>query len=133
MTHLILLKVERCVNLGDSKRRPNANKTLPNITESKPSTKPKPSTDADEEIDPEFSEFLEIHSNRQKDKSIWDNDGIDGDLSKNIKKKTTENDVASEDDVEDNIAHNPDLSDLEVMYLIIISLIQPHYLIFYFQ
>lgn len=106
--------MERCVNLGDSKRKPKAGTAVSNKAESKPSTNPKPSDDTNKEVDPEFSEFLEIHSNRQKDKSIWDNDGIDGDLSKNVKGTITENDAVSEDDVEDNTAHNSNLTDLEV-------------------
>ena len=113
------------MNLGDNKRRPKGNNSLPYTIESKSNTKPKPSTNTDEEVDPEFLEFLEVHSKRQTDKSIWDNDGIDGDLAKNVKKKTTESDEVSEDNVEDNIKLNADLSDLEVNTTY--SIVQFHY------
>ena len=65
-----------------------------------------------EEVDPEFAEFLEIHSKRQKDKTIWDNDGIDGSAPKPVASEEDEGDD------EEKVAHKKELSDLEVQYFL---------------
>ena len=99
------------MNLGDRKKRPKVSKTLPEATDKKSKKKEK-NTDEKAENDPEFAEFLEIHSNRQKDKSIWDNDGIDGNLSKTVKKDKIEEEAI--EDVEIGEAQDTNLTDLEV-------------------
>merc|ERR1712071_374997 len=106
------IQVERCVNLGDRKKRPKVSKTLPEATDKKSKKKEK-NTDEKAENDPEFAEFLEIHSNRQKDKSIWDNDGIDGNLSKTVKKDKIEEEAI--EDVEIGEAQDTNLTDLEYL------------------
>lgn len=62
-----------------------------------------------EPVDPEFAEFLEVHSKRQEDKGIWDNDGIDGSTPAQADTKSP---VPNE---EDKVAHKKNMSDLEVV------------------
>ena len=102
--------MERCVNLGEIKKHSKATKSLPTSTDN--STSKTFGHEKEEELDPEFAEFVEIHSKGQKDKTIWGNDGIDGDLSK-VTKKVAEN-LTEEEDTVDDTAHNKDLTDLEV-------------------
>ena len=87
-----------------TKDKPIVKFTKEEISKKKPSKTDQKSGDVD---DPEFAEFLEVHSKRQKDKSIWDNDGIDGSTI-----KTTS--APDEEEPATTIAHNKELTDLQV-------------------
>ena len=99
------------MNLGDSVKMKKG-KVVPKpvaVTTTPKKDKSNKKDDIQKPDDPEFAEFLEIHSHKQKD-MIWDNDGIDGSA---IKSSTSKNDDLN-NDLEDKIAHKKDLSDLEV-------------------
>lgn len=90
-----------------SQKQSTSAPALPLQTKSKENKTPKKK----DEIDPEFAEFLEIHSKKQSAKAIWDNDGIDGLAPKSAGESTAPNDVQ-----DDKVAHKKELSDLEVMF-----------------
>ena len=102
------MQVDRCLNLGEVKKYKKEAK--PSITNSQVTEKKSLKTEKkNDNVDPEFAEFLEVHSKRQKDKSIWDNDGIDGSTI-----KITSVTVPDEEEEVNTVAHNKELSDLQV-------------------
>lgn len=101
--------MDRCLNLGEVKKHRKGDKSSAPIEETKEKKYSKKDKTSDN-IDPEFAEFLEVHSKRQKDKSIWDNDGIDGSTVK--AKVATKNE--EEEEQTNTVAHNKELSDLQV-------------------
>lgn len=110
------IQVERCVNLGESTKGKKENKTTEVFPSPVPVKNVKPTKKQDTSNipeDPEFAEFREIHSRGQKDK-IWDNDGIDGSVTKPISTKNG-SDADEEAELTDKIAHKKELSDLEYL------------------
>ena len=108
-----LHQVERCVNLGESAQLKRGKKIPP--PPSLPPKKEKPKDDQNKTQkpeDPEFAEFVEIHSRSNKDK-IWDNDDIDG-YSKPLKPNKSKTEEENQLDLEDKLAHKKEISDLEV-------------------
>ena len=105
------MQVERCLNLGEIKKKHRKEDTFstPIAIEETKKKKPSKADKTSDNVDPEFAEFLQVHSKRQKDKSIWDNDGIDGSTIK--PKNATE---ADEEEQTNTVAHNKELSDLQV-------------------
>lgn len=114
-TLIVFLKVERCVNLGDSAKlkKSHESKQAPPAVAAAETQKSKVKGPKKKEdvTDPEFAEFLEVHSKKQKDKAIWDNDGIDGSALKPVATPSADE---SAEEQGDKVAHKKDLSDLEV-------------------
>ena len=113
------MKVERCVNLGESSKIKKGKKVAEALPDLVPTHQVNPKKQDTNKVpeDPEFAEFREIHSHNQKDK-IWDNDGIDG----TVQKPVSNEDVgeSNEESVMEKIAHKKDLSDLEVCSVTVI-------------
>lgn len=102
----VFLKVQKCVNLGELKRgKKGQAPELPKATLEK---KSEPAS----EVDPEFSEFLKVHSKNQAEKNIWSNDtlGLAVDNRSSIV-PAAENE---EPEGKSKEAHKKELSDLEV-------------------
>lgn len=113
LLNFYLHQVERCVNLGESAHLKRGKKIPP--PPSLPPKKEKPKDDQNKTQkpeDPEFAEFVEIHSKSNKDK-IWDNDDIDG-YSKPLKPNKSKTEEENQLDLEDKLAHKKEISDLEV-------------------
>lgn len=98
------------MTLGESATMKKGHQKIPAIPSFEQETKKDISKKKEKEpVDPEFAEFLEVHSKRQEDKGIWDNDGIDGSAPVQADNKSPE------PTEEDKVAHKKNLSDLEVI------------------
>lgn len=118
---LYLTKVERCLNLGDSTKHRDGNKTLtavPKVLTNEKEMKEKAPGESPE--DPEFEEFRKIHSKGIADK-IWDNDVSAG--LPNGKLLQSEHSGSDGTQLENNIAHKKDLSDFEVQFSFLFTIL----------
>ena len=115
----MLLQVARCATLGESVKHQKGIKQNkgPNVEESQAKLNPINEKRKEENLDPEFKEFLEVHSKKPSEKNIWSNDAVDGEY-KNPIDKDYEDDDEQEEKVEpsseDKVAHKKSLSDLDV-------------------
>lgn len=113
------MQVERCVSLGENTKSQKASKqTKPlDLEEKADKTKVKKENKKEENLDPEFKEFLEVHSKKQAEKNVWSNDAVDGAVANSLSKDQDENDNEQENPTEngeDKVAHKKELSDLDV-------------------
>lgn len=120
--YLNTLQVERCVNLGDvSVKRRGKNGTATSGRDPAKSTAPN-SVEKKEAEDPEFSEFVAIHSKNQSGKTIWGNDGTIGTAAKNDPGAESDKEELVEDNKE---AHKKDLSDLQYLKSKVVASSEP--------